>query len=56
MNSKNGKMPKIENNSTIKKGQKDRASEKTKNESGPRLWTEVARKMLDDGRARIQNE
>ena len=26
------------------------------NESGPRLWIEGARKMLDNRRARVQNE
>ena len=58
ISSKNGKMMKtIEDNSTIETGAKAVSSgEDKKNELGPRLWAESARKVLGDRIARVQNE
>ena len=58
MNSENRKNLKIiEDNSTIETGSKGGSSGNNEmNESGPRLWIEETRKILEDGRARIQNE
>ena len=58
MNSENGKVLKIiEENETIEKGLKVGSSGCNKmEESGQRMWIEGARKMLEDRRAKNQNE